>query len=111
MKISFLEFEYNAQKQQETKMKEVRQVEKLRKEKETQSIIDRKNKNNTFIERMELRIIQNLELSIQNIHIVYEDNINHPFSFGITINSISLHVNQFLPLSLFKIFILLDNNI
>jgi hypothetical protein len=92
-------------------MKEVRQVEKLRKEKETQSIIDRKNKNNTFIERMELRIIQNLELSIQNIHIVYEDNINHPFSFGITINSISLHVNQFLPLSLFKIFILLDNNI
>jgi hypothetical protein len=44
---------------------------------------------------MQLQVIRNLELSIRNIHIVYEDKStkpNHPFAFGITINYISFHV-------------------
>jgi len=46
---------------------------------------------------MKLQIIQNLELSIHNIHIVYEDKTtkpNHPFAFGITLNSITFQVKQ-----------------
>jgi vacuolar protein sorting-associated protein 13A/C len=45
---------------------------------------------------MQLQIIRNLELSIRNIHIVYEDKStkpNHPFAFGITLNYITLHVS------------------
>ena len=44
---------------------------------------------------MKLQIIQNLELSIRNIHIVYEDKTtkpNHPFAFGITLNYITFQV-------------------
>ena len=51
--------------------------------------------NDTLSDRIKLQIIQNLELSIQNIHFVYEDRTtkpDHPFAFGITLNSITLHV-------------------
>jgi hypothetical protein len=62
---------------------------------------------------MQLQIIQNLQLSIHNIHIVYEDKTtkpNHPFSFGITLNSMTFQVNknQFPEKENFKNF-LLDN--
>lgn len=53
--------------------------------------------NDTFVERMQLQVIRNLELSIRNIHIVYEDKStkpNHPFAFGITLNYISFHVRR-----------------
>ncbi len=70
--------------------------------------------NDTFVERMQLQIIRNLELSIRNIHIVYEDKStkpNHPFAFGITLNYISFHVINF-PVFSIELFIgfLLDNN-
>ena len=51
--------------------------------------------SDTFVERMQLQVVRNLELSIRNIHIVYEDKStkpDHPFAFGITLNYISLHV-------------------
>jgi vacuolar protein sorting-associated protein 13A/C len=54
-----------------------------------------KETSDTFSARMQLQIIQNLELSIHNIHIVYEDKTtkpNHPFAFGITLNSITFQV-------------------
>jgi hypothetical protein len=54
--------------------------------------------NDTFVERMQLQVIRNLELSIRNIHIVYEDRSTkpaHPFAFGITLNYITLHVRSF----------------
>ena len=47
------------------------------------------------MERIQLQIIRNLELSIQNIHIVYEDRStkpSHPFAVGITLDYIKLHV-------------------
>lgn len=58
-----------------------------------------KDTDDTFGARMKLQIIQNLELSIHNIHIVYEDKTikpNHPFSFGITLNSMTLQVEIYL---------------
>ncbi len=115
----FLEVEYDAKRdakeQHEAKMKEVRKVEELRKEKEAESNKTNTKKtlflwpyldnaketdktNDTFVERMQLQVIRNLELSIRNIHIVYEDKStkpNHPFAFGITLNYISFHVMEF----------------
>jgi hypothetical protein len=44
---------------------------------------------------MQLQVIRNLELSIENIHSVYEDRStkpDHPFALGITLNYIKLHV-------------------
>lgn len=46
---------------------------------------------------MQLQVIRNLELTIENIHIVYEDRStkpNHPFALGITLNYIKLHVRN-----------------
>lgn len=53
--------------------------------------------NDTLVERIQLAVIRNLELSIRNIHIVYEDQSTkpgHPFSMGITLNYITLHVRK-----------------
>ncbi|CAF0751812.1 unnamed protein product [Rotaria sordida] len=93
------EVQYDAQReeneQHEAKMKEVRQVEELRKQKEAEKNAKETGKtNDTFVERMQLQIIRNLELSIRNIHIVYEDKStkpDHPFALGITLNYITLH--------------------
>lgn len=43
-----------------------------------------------------MQIIRNLELQIQNIHIRYEDDYSkpeHPFSAGITLDSIEIKVS------------------
>ncbi|UJR10669.1 hypothetical protein I4U23_014864 [Adineta vaga] len=93
------EVEYDAKRdekeQHEAKMKEVHKVEELRKEKEAEKNNKTQEKNNdTYMERIQLQILRNLELSIQNIHIVYEDRStkpNHPFALGITLNYIKLH--------------------
>jgi vacuolar protein sorting-associated protein 13A/C len=74
-------------------MKEVEKIEKLHNDKDTSNEIVKDN--DTFSARMQLQIIQNLELSIRDIHIVYEDKTtkpNHPFAFGITLNYISFQV-------------------
>lgn len=52
-------------------------------------------KDDTFMERTQLQVIRNLELSIRNIHVVYEDKStkpNHPFAVGFTLNHIIFHV-------------------
>ena len=117
-------------------MKQVRQIEELRREKETESKIkvnlsnDKRKENkisrlikdvkeidknmDTFVERIQLQIIRNLELSIRNIHIAYEDKSNRPSSLGITLSSIALHVFYLYIFFFFSsqiCFILLDNNI
>ncbi|CAF4513265.1 unnamed protein product [Rotaria sp. Silwood2] len=93
------EVEYDAKRdekeQHEAKMKEVHQIEELRKEQEAQKNAKSSDKNNdTFIERMKLQVIRNLQLSIRNIHVVYEDKSakpDRPFAFGFTLNYITLH--------------------
>lgn len=76
-------------------MKEVERIEQLHQETEEQD--QTKKVDDTFGARMKLQIIQNLQLSIHNIHIVYEDRTtkpNHPFSFGITLNSMTFQVDR-----------------
>jgi hypothetical protein len=117
---SFVEVKYDADRdekeQHEAKMKEVHKVEDLRKQREAESkndtlnvlfyrlvmidpVLENENDldktNDTFVERMQLQVVRNLELSIRNVHIVYEDRStkpNHPFAFGITLNYVTLHV-------------------
>ena len=51
----------------------------------------------TLSARIQLKIIQNLELSIHNVHIVYEDKTTKPqcpFAFGLTINYITFQVEE-----------------
>ena len=94
-----IEVEYNPKQEEDdryrTKMKEVERIEQLRQETGEQDQTE--NNNDTFGARMKLQIIQNLQLSIHNIHIVYEDRttkLDHPFSFGITLNSMTFQVNR-----------------
>ncbi|CAF4656530.1 unnamed protein product [Rotaria sp. Silwood1] len=96
------EVEYDAKRDEkekhEAKMREVHKIEELRKEQEAQQNSKESNKNNdTFMERMQLQIIRNLELSIRNIHVVYEDKStkpDHPFAIGFTLNYITLHTTN-----------------
>ncbi|CAF1256037.1 unnamed protein product [Rotaria sordida] len=100
--IPKIEIEYNAKQdekeQHEAKMKEVNKIEKLRQDKEAFKDINNIEKDNdTFSARMKLQIMQNLELLIHNIHIVYEDKTtkpNHPFAFGITLNYITFQTTN-----------------
>jgi len=94
------EVEYDAKRdekeQHEVKMREVHKIEELRKEKEEaeKNAKESDKTNDTFVERMQLQVIRNLELSIQNIHIVYEDKTtkpDHPFALGITLNYFRIH--------------------
>ena len=95
----FIDLKYDREKdeleQYQMKMQKVEKIEKLR----AQQMIpnDANDDSDTFTARMRLQIVQNLELSIHNIHIVYEDRITkpqHPFAFGITLNSMSFHVER-----------------
>jgi hypothetical protein len=60
---------------------------------------DNKNldeKETTFVERMRLQIMQNMEITIRNLHISYETisttKLGHPFSFGLTIYQLQMTV-------------------
>ncbi|CAF3978777.1 unnamed protein product [Adineta steineri] len=86
--------ERDEQNQYESKMKEVHKIEQFRKQREeyqnSQKITKRKD---TFFERLEIHILRNLELSISNFHIAFEDEVTKPecpFAFGITFNYIKL---------------------
>ena len=53
-------------------------------------------KSDSFADRLEMTILKNLELTIKNIHIRYEDdfsNVEYPFSIGFTLNQIQVKVN------------------
>jgi vacuolar protein sorting-associated protein 13A/C len=96
MKLKWRKFEKwkNFEKKKKLKVKSVQIVNLfLYKNLENAKVNDKNN--DTFVERMQLQVIRNLELSIRNIHIVYEDKTtkpDHPFAFGITLNYIALHV-------------------
>ncbi|CAF3740023.1 unnamed protein product, partial [Rotaria sordida] len=86
--------ERDEQSQYESKMKEVHKIEQFRKEKEEYENSKTISKHkDTFLERLQMHILRNLEFSISNIHIAFEDKTTkpeHPYSFGITLNYIKL---------------------
>lgn len=54
------------------------------------------SKETPFVEKMRLQIMQNLVVTIQNVHISYEmkspAKLGHPFSFGVTLHYLELRV-------------------
>jgi vacuolar protein sorting-associated protein 13A/C len=49
-------------------------------------------KNNSFMSQLVTKIIDNVQVSIKNVHIRYEDNVSnpgHPFAAGVTLSEVS----------------------
>ena len=54
-------------------------------------------KADTFVEKLVANVIKNLEVTVKNIHIRFEDavtNPQQPFAVGVTLAELSLHVSQ-----------------
>ncbi len=88
----------------DSKMAEVKRLLEAEKFKTQQKPKNQDNVNqesdgsDTFTERIQMQIVRNLELTIKNIHIRYEDDFSkpsHPFSAGFTLDAIEIRVNTF----------------
>jgi vacuolar protein sorting-associated protein 13A/C len=82
----------------DSKIKQVKRLIELEKNKLKAKIEEEASKSpdgDTFTERIQIQIIRNLELTIKNIHVRYEDDFSkpdHPFSGGITLDAIEIRV-------------------
>jgi len=50
----------------------------------------------TFVEKLIANVIKNLEVTVTNIHVRFEDNVTNPkkpFSVGVTLRELSLRVS------------------
>jgi len=65
----------------------------------------------TFFERLQFYILRNLEITIKNIHIAFDDKLtkSYPFQFGITLHYIKLNVMSLSLLFKENNFFILDN--
>ena len=63
---------------------------------------------------MRLQIMQNLEITVENLHISYETisttKLGHPFSFGITLHHLDMTVNYLTIIRNLQKITILDNN-
>lgn len=77
------------QREQEAKMRKLENSELMLDPIEHDATEDAKN--DTFANQLLTKILNNLQFSITNIHIRYEDNIstNHRFAAGITLSELS----------------------
>ncbi|XP_073984515.1 vacuolar protein sorting 13C isoform X2 [Rhodnius prolixus] len=89
------DIKYDAAKEekylQEAKLAEIKKVEEAKRIEAEKDKISKQN--DTFAERISAQIIKNVQISIENIHIRYEDKYSNPgktFSIGITLNSLKM---------------------
>ncbi|CCJ30884.1 unnamed protein product [Pneumocystis jirovecii] len=85
--------------QEYSQEEEDQRIQNLKKEKlERAELLDQRvsrndtQKNQSFVNSLITKIVDNLQIIIKNIHIRYEDNISdpeHPFSIGITLSGFS----------------------
>ncbi|CAF4045257.1 unnamed protein product, partial [Adineta steineri] len=78
----------------ESKMAEVKKVEQFRYEREQyENSKQTPHHKDTFFERLQFHILRNVEISIKNIHIAFDDKTTklYPYQFGITLNYIKLN--------------------
>ena len=84
--------EEEAKRAQAVKMEKLENAELL-KERNTEGMSqEEQKKNQSFTESLVTTVIDNLQVSIKNIHIRYEDSIadpGHPFTVGVTLKEIS----------------------
>lgn len=90
---------YDAEKEekakQESKQKKILQVEEFKRA-ATENGTQKKEKD-SFVEKMTVQIIKNLQIKIQNIHFRYEDgytNSEHPISFGVSLADLQFHTTD-----------------
>jgi vacuolar protein sorting-associated protein 13A/C len=78
-----------AQREQDAKMRKLENSELMAETQEHDKAEDAKN--DTFANQLLTKILSNLQFSITNIHIRYEDDIaaNHRFAAGITLSELS----------------------
>lgn len=77
-----------AQREHEAKMRKLENAELVS---DHQVDVADDAKNDTFANQLMTRILNNLQFSITNIHVRYEDNIStdHRFAAGITLSELS----------------------
>jgi vacuolar protein sorting-associated protein 13A/C len=84
----------------DSKLKQVKRLIELETNKLKAKIEEEASKNpegDSFTERIQIQIVRNLELTIKNIHIRYEDDFSkpeHPFSAGVTLDAIEIRVRN-----------------
>ena len=88
--------EYNEeeekQRAQAVKMEKLENAELLKERSSAGMSQEEQQKNQSFMESMITAIIDNLQVSIKNIHLRYEDSIaapGHPFALGVTLKEFS----------------------
>lgn len=58
---------------------------------ESNSESDKKKKEDGFFARMAMKVVDNVQIFLDKIHVRYEDDVSnpgHPFAFGITLDSL-----------------------
>ncbi|XP_050667360.1 intermembrane lipid transfer protein Vps13 isoform X3 [Leptidea sinapis] len=93
-----VEVKYDAEKEEKmalaSKQAELARVEEAKK-KEAEK--DENKLDETFVEKLVTQIIKNVQLTISDIHVRYEDSVTNPkapFSFGITLHNLSVHTTD-----------------
>ncbi|KAJ7389007.1 hypothetical protein OS493_034400 [Desmophyllum pertusum] len=89
---------YNAEKEEKAKQEKkqrqldavelARQLEEEKKKSEPQ----KDEKSDSFVEKLAMQIVKNLQISVRNIHIRYEDSVTNPstpFSIGVSLENLS----------------------
>lgn len=102
------DIKYNEEKEEKAKLERKKQqilnIEeaRLREEKKKSSIKKDKEDEDSFAEKLATNVIKNLQITIQNIHVRYEDSVSNPatpFSIGVTLENLSAQTTDrdFLP--------------
>ena len=84
--------EEEARRAHAVKMEKLENAELLREKNAEGMSQEEQKKNQTFMESMVTTIVDNLQVTIKNIHIRYEDSIaapGHPFALGVTLKELS----------------------
>ena len=88
--------EYNeeeeARRAHDVKMEKLENAELLKQRNSEGMSQEEQQKNQSFVESLTTAIVDNLQVSVKNIHIRYEDSISapgHPFSLGLTLEEFS----------------------
>lgn len=90
---------YNEEKEkkaeQEKKQRQLEAIElarKLEEEEKKKNASQKDEKSDSFVEKLAMQIVKNLQVSVCNIHVRYEDSVTNPtspFSIGITLENLS----------------------
>ena len=84
--------EEEARRAHDVKMEKLENAELLKQRSADGLSQEEEQKNQSFVESLTTAIVDNLQVSIKNIHIRYEDSISapgHPFSLGLTLQEFS----------------------